>query len=218
LKSYSVGIIEHRYSDRQQNLKRFGIYNVGWISFRRDKAGLECLSWWRERCIEWCFDKVEGNKFADQKYLEEFPARFDAVRVINHPGANLAPWNVANHHIVDGGSRILVDGEPLIFFHFQGLRQINGWLFDTNLGWYHVSPSLLVRHRIFGPYIDELRMLKPFGGYARSLRTSNRNQARGFGVLVRTLRMSVQIGLGIVRRAYIVKIGRTKRTIALSRT
>jgi hypothetical protein len=207
----SVGIIEHRYSSRQQNLKRFGIYNVGWVSFRHRRPGLECLRWWRERCIEWCYDRVEGNKFADQKYLEEFPSRFEAVRVIHHPGANLAPWNISNHQITEQKGQVLVDGRPLIFFHFQGLKEISGWLFDTNLGWYHASPSALVRRRIFGPYIDELRSLRPYSGSVRSLRASNRNESRGFGVLVRMLRMAIQIFLGISGRAYIVRFGRANR-------
>src|SRR6185312_2452525 len=39
----SVGIIEHRFSEKQYALKRFGTYNVGWTSFRRDVNGLACL-------------------------------------------------------------------------------------------------------------------------------------------------------------------------------
>ena len=206
---FSVGIIGHRYPKRVENLKRFGIYNVGWVSFRRDESGLECVRWWADRCIEWCYDRVEGNKFADQKYLEEFAVRFRSVRVMEHKGANLAPWNVAGFTITEEHGQLLVDDQPLIFFHFQGFRIISSWLFDSNLGWYHTNLSPIVRRKIFGRYIQELRNLSPEIGSAHSLRNTSRNQSRGFGLFARSARAAVQILLGIVRRAYIISFPRT---------
>ena len=147
MQGQSVGIIEHRFTEAQSKLRRFGSYNVGWISFRRDQAGLACLRWWAERCIEWCYDRVEESRFADQKYLDEFPIRFEAVRVIQHKGANVGPWNVANYPITLHGEEIRVDGQPLIFFHFHGFKVLSSWLFDTNFGMFHARPSRLVRER-----------------------------------------------------------------------
>ena len=204
LKGHSVGIIEHRFSAWQERLKKFGIFNVGWVSFRRDDNGLECLRWWRERCIEWCYDRVEGGRFADQKYLDKFPLQFKSVRVIQHSGANVAPWNVASYQIVERNGAVYVDSQPLIFFHFQGFRMIAPWLFDTNLGWYQTSPSSTVRRKIFGPYIHALRRVGTYIGPAGSVRNSSRNSSRGFGVFVRSMRMSAQVSFGILRRAYIV--------------
>jgi hypothetical protein len=204
LEGYSVGIIGHRFGKRLEKLNRFGLYNVGWVSFRRSEQGLECLQWWSERCIEWCYDRVEGDRFADQKYLDAFPARFKSVRVIQHPGANLAPWNVASHHIAERGDQVSVDGKPLIFFHFQGFRVIASWLFDTNLGWYHARPSRTVRRKIFGPYILELEQISICAGRAGSLREENRSKSRDFGMLTRGLRLGVQVSFGLARRAYIV--------------
>jgi hypothetical protein len=204
LEGFSIGIIDHRYPKRIENLKRFGVYNVGWVSFRRDGPGLECVRWWADRCIEWCYDRVERNRFADQKYLEEFAVRFKSVRVIEHKGANLAPWNVAGCSVTEKHGRILVDDQPLIFFHFHGFRVISSWLFDSNLGWYHANLSPIVRRTVFGRYIQELRGIDPPMGPARSLRNSSRNQSRGFGLFARSTRTAIQIIFGVVRRAYII--------------
>jgi hypothetical protein len=76
---------------------RFGIYNVGWVSVRRCEEGIKALRWWRERCIEWCHDFVDGDRFADQRYLDRLPGLFPHVHVIQHLGANLAPWNRVFH-------------------------------------------------------------------------------------------------------------------------
>jgi hypothetical protein len=209
LESFSVGIVEHRFPKRQAKLKRFGIYNVGWVSFRRDEHGLECLRWWVASCIEWCYDRVEENRYADQKYLNQFPLRFKSVRVLRHPGANLAPWNVANHRITEHHDRVWVDDQALIFFHFQGFRVITSWLFDTNLGGYQASPSPIVKRKVFGPYISEMRRLSSQAGPVRSLRNSSRNSSRGYGIFVRSLRTGVQLSFGILRRAYIVAFSKS---------
>ncbi|MDO8722362.1 MAG: hypothetical protein Q7J31_09050, partial [Syntrophales bacterium] len=87
----SVAIIGHRFPPHLRDKERYGIYNVGWLSFRRDENGFVCLNWWRERCIDWCYDREEDGRFADQKYLDDWPSRFQNLIVLQHKGANLAP-------------------------------------------------------------------------------------------------------------------------------
>jgi hypothetical protein len=69
------------------------------------------------------------------------------VIVLQHKGANLVPWNVANYKIRKNKGYVWVDEKPLIFFHFHGLKKINAWLHNHNLALYRVkiSPSVL-RH------------------------------------------------------------------------
>jgi len=74
----AIGIIGHRFPASLRGLERFGVYNVGWLSFRRNAHALACLRWWRERCLEWCFDRYEDGRFADQKYLDDWPSDFRA--------------------------------------------------------------------------------------------------------------------------------------------
>ena len=153
---HSIAIIGHRFPPHLRHLERTGIYNVGWLSFKRDKNGLACLRWWRERCIEWCYDKHENGRYADQKYLDQWPTRFQNVIVLQHKGANLAPWNLANYKIKIDGKMVLIDSEKMIFFHFQGLKQSNRWLYNTNLANYKASLSHVVRLKIYSPYIQAL--------------------------------------------------------------
>ena len=153
----AIAIIEHRYSEANQSKKMFGIYNVGWVSFRRDEQGLECLRWWRDRCIEWCGDKVKDGKFADQGYLNDWPDRFKGVKVLQHKGANLAPWNLANYRIHLDSNRLLVDEQPLIFFHFHDCKQVFSWLYDSRLATNSTSLSWPVRRFIYRPYLQALR-------------------------------------------------------------
>jgi hypothetical protein len=157
----SVAITPHRFTPRTRRTHgRVGEYNVGWLSFRRDPAGLACLEWWRTECIQWCHDRVEGHRYADQKYLEQFAERFAGVRAIQHPGANLAPWNVADCAVALVDGIATVDGEPLMFFHFQGLRALAGGGYDSNLTGYGARMTPALRDGVFRPYLAELERVQ----------------------------------------------------------
>ena len=167
---HSVAIIEHRFPPDLRYLEQTGIYNVGWLSFRHDEEALACLSWWRTRCLEWCYERCEDGRFADQKYLDTWPSLFQGVVVVRHKGANLAPWNLANYDIHIHGNQVYVDEQPLVFFHFHGLKQIKDWLYDLNLQRYKVRSSRIVRRQIYGPYIQILRHVNRDGALRGSIR------------------------------------------------
>ena len=155
----SIAIVAHRFPLALRGLERWGVFNVGWLTFRRDANASACLDWWRDRCLEWCYDKLEEGRFADQKYLDDWPERFSGVRVIRHPGVNLAPWNLAAHHLAWANDRIMVDGQPLLVFHFHGLKQRARTLFDPQLLRYGVEPDEVLSERIYGPYLCKLTKL-----------------------------------------------------------
>jgi hypothetical protein len=205
----SIGIIGHRFPPFLQGLELYGIYNVGWVSFRRDAHALACLRWWRERCLEWCYDRYEDGRFADQKYLDDWPSRFQRVAVLGHKGANLAPWNLANYTIRANGDRVLVDEDPLIFFHFHRLRQIEGWVYDPRLVDYKTKASTVVRRSIYAPYI---RMLAETAEHLppslreAALRSSTRDSAgesRSRGKAVIKLKRRLRMLQGILKHDYL---------------
>ncbi|MBC8432915.1 MAG: hypothetical protein H8D96_13475 [Desulfobacterales bacterium] len=153
---HSIAIIPHRFPPNLRSHERHGIYNVGYLSFKRDPHASTCLQWWKNKCLEWCCDRVENNRYADQKYLDDWPTRFRGVVEIQHKGANLAPWNISNYTISNDKNGVRVDDQPLIFFHFHGFRQINRWLYDPNLAIFKVKPSQTVKQSVVAPYIHAL--------------------------------------------------------------
>jgi hypothetical protein len=198
----SVGIIGHRHSPANRDRVRFGVYNVGWVSFRRDANGLDCLRQWRQDCLTWCYDRVEAHRYADQKYLDAWPERHDGVRVLQQKGANLAPWNVANYRIRARDGRVDVDDDPLVFFHFQGFQQVAPWLFNSNFGLYHARPTSVMRRSVIGPYIEAL------GKATRATRIPRgiRNGERRHGFPLRQLRRVARLALGLIHREYVIVV------------
>ncbi|OAB63463.1 hypothetical protein AY599_17325 [Leptolyngbya valderiana BDU 20041] len=156
----SIAVVEHRFPPKLEGLKFNGLYNAGWVCFRRDSHGLAGLNWWRERCLEWCHDYHKDGKFADQKYLNELPIRFKNVAVLQHKGANLAPWNVDRFNIQFKDDRFWVDEQPLIFYHFHGFKEKEPNVYDPNLSFYRVEKNSKALSLIYQNYIRILNETK----------------------------------------------------------
>jgi hypothetical protein len=159
----SILITPHHFSPEFHGGRVWGIYNGGVVGFRRDSRGLECLGWWRERCIEWCYLRLEEDRASDQKYLDDWPDRFEGVHPLRHKGGHVAPWNVTQFRLEDGNGEggLTVDGAPLICFHFQGsilrrrtLRQREVAHEPHSLPYF--QPSEQVERLIYKPYFDEI--------------------------------------------------------------
>ncbi len=101
LRGASAGITPHRFPEDEREREAAGLYNVGFQYYAGDAECLKILRWWRDRCYEWCYDRMdtEGDRYADQKYLERWPRLFKNVRAIAHPGANCSPWYVSRYQL-----------------------------------------------------------------------------------------------------------------------
>lgn len=123
----SALVVPHRAPSGEDWERLHGTYNAGFVAFSRSPETFAILEWWRDRCLEWCFDRVEPGRFCDQKYLDEWPRKFPGVRVLRHAGGGVAPWNVSGHRLSKEGELVRVDGSaPLVFFHFQSLCVYRG--------------------------------------------------------------------------------------------
>jgi tetratricopeptide (TPR) repeat protein len=119
----SVAIYEHRFSPETAHMEIFGKYNVGSMTFRNDAQGRNVLNWWRDRCNEWCYMRVENGKYGDQGYLNNWPAQFSNMKVIEHIGAGAGPWNQANYSFTQAeNGQVLINQMPLVHYHFHALN------------------------------------------------------------------------------------------------
>jgi hypothetical protein len=155
----SILIIPHRFSENNKLNERFGRYNVGFLSFRNDVTGLECLRWWRGKCIEWCYDREEPTRFADQKYLNYWPELFAKVCVLTHKGVNLAPWNVDNYSYRKVGADVLVDDDRLIIYHFNSLNKRSAAVYNLGTRSYAAHLSRVLLSNVYKVYIQKMNAI-----------------------------------------------------------
>lgn len=152
----SVVIVPHNhYPWNRKRLAKYGEYNVGLVAFRNDQDGREVLEFWAKSCLEWCRDFPDSGRYADQKYLERFPVLTSKVSVDRRVGANLAPWNSSFKKLRRNGAEILVNEQPLFFFHMQGLRRCkSGWMLG-HLAYGGLANSTQ-RDLLYVPYLQSL--------------------------------------------------------------
>ena len=162
----SVLITPHRFSPEYAQNAMNGIYNVQFMTFRRDERGLETLNWWHDRCIEWCYYRLEDGKLGDQKYLDDWPERFEGVHVLQHKGGGLAPWNASQYRVRQRRGTVYVDEQPLVFFHYHRVRMRKDDKHDWHPPGYHVPRS--ASRLVYPPYLraldralEEIRAVAP---------------------------------------------------------
>lgn len=121
-------ITEHRYAPQYDQSELSGKYCVQFLTAKNNTNGRKVIDWWKDACHEWCYNRREGGKFGDQKYLDDWTTRFKGIHVLVHLGGGLAPWNVCQYDL----SKIVP-----IFYHFHYFR----------------SSEICGRYEyIFGPY------------------------------------------------------------------
>ena len=126
------------------------------MTFKYNREGLQVFNWWKKKCIKWCYNRIEGNKFGDQKYLDSWPRKFSGVQVATHLGAGVAPWNVKRFKIKKNKNFFILENgksHQVIFYHFHDLR----FFLNKNLAFlssYDLSQEVI--DKIYNPYIKNI--------------------------------------------------------------
>ena len=140
-----VLITRHNYTPEYDQTRNSGVYCVQFMTFKNNKNGKYVLNWWKDRCIEWCYARIENGKFGDQKYLDDWTERFDGIHVMQNKAAGLAPWNIQQYEVKEGP---IINGMKAIFYHFHSLK----WFRTNQREW-------------FGHYDDFYKMNEDVGRY-----------------------------------------------------
>jgi hypothetical protein len=156
----SVLITEHRYTKEYDQSATSGRYCVQFMTFKNDAAGLKVLNWWRNACIEWCYNRVEDGKFGDQKYLDDWTTRFNGVHELANLGGGLAPWNVQQYQFEIISNNISLNEISstkkfdAVFFHFHGTKFFSDKIVSFTSSNYTLSDT--VQQLFYKPYIKLL--------------------------------------------------------------
>ena len=157
-----VLITEHRYSKKYNHALANGIYCVQFVTFKNTPNGLKILKWWRNACIDWCYNRMEDGKFGDQKYLDDWTERFEGVHVLQHLGGGVAPWNMQQYTFrKEDGKVVGRENEtgkefPLVFFHFHNLHSYKIGSLRELTPYKYIMPRS-VKRLIYNTYIPVLQ-------------------------------------------------------------
>ena len=143
----AVMITPHNYAPQYDQSSKSGKYCVQFIIFKRYESE-NVRKWWETKCLEWCYQRVEENKFGDQKYLDQFPLKFkNYVHILEKKEYIQAPWNAR-----------IFESKDCLIYHFHGLR-----LIENKLGLILFSKGYKIPKRtlknIYQIYFCELKNL-----------------------------------------------------------
>lgn len=151
----SIFICEQQLLDKKIDT---GTYQSGLIGFKRDSNAIECLEWWKMKCLEWCFHWHEGDAWGDQKYLDKWPELFQGVIVSKDSGTHVGPWNVGHHESISeisvSNGEVYINNQKLVVYHFTGFVILSKVKFDL-CNWWKVKNNII--NPVYIPYIRSLR-------------------------------------------------------------
>lgn len=113
--------------DREHDHLLHGWINSGFSAFRRSHTEIFVL-------LEWLIHRISRRGYlatqyglsGDQPWLSAFPFLFNDMTFVSpHPGLNVAYWNLDERILTNSCEAILVNGTPLLFFHFSGFERKN---------------------------------------------------------------------------------------------
>jgi hypothetical protein len=157
LKKDNVLLTSHNFNDGvDYSTKQKGLYNAGIVGFKNCRDALRILNWWENRCIEWCYNDIQPNRFGDQKYLETIKNKHPKTVVIKSVGGNAAMWNIEYCDIKNLDNKVYINNDILIFFHFCSFFIITENEFDL---WKCISPKIetSTKQLIFIPYVQAIK-------------------------------------------------------------
>ena len=152
----SVSLVPHNYSSEFDNSAAAGRFCVQFNAFRNDPVARAVLSTWRNACFQ--YDKERPRSYPGQTCLDNWPAEFSGVAVIEHPGAGVAPWNISGYRLEDDRVPPLVDGQPVVFYHYHQYGRLkNG---SHEIGSYPMTGKIV--DCFYVPYVEALREAQAF--------------------------------------------------------
>lgn len=167
-------ITPHRFSDSLKDrrlLNRSGKYCVEFNYFDNTEESRKALSWWRDKCFEWCYHVYEPERMGDQKYLMKFPELFTGVHELQNLGGGVAPWNLAQYEYtgrMEGSAPVLIEKRtgkefPVVFYHFQSMRYVSKDLIIVR----SETHSKKTKDVLYRPYLIDIektrKLLKGYG-------------------------------------------------------
>ncbi|ACU02476.1 hypothetical protein [Pedobacter heparinus] len=177
----SVLITKHRFTPCFDQSATSGVYCVQYLTFKNTLEGMTALNWWVDACLEWCFCRMEDNKFGDQKYLDDWTARFKGVHELKHLGGGVAPWNVQQYAFkrvagkIRGTEFFSNNNFDLVFYHYHAFAYTwnNSYRLTNEI--YPLNRNQ-IRH-IYKPYVLALlKAEKTIGALGEHVRAYKRTE------------------------------------------
>ena len=162
----SVQIVEHRFGKGifAEHMRKYsGTFCVQFNTFLNNGDAKQILDAWAEQCIKCCSSIQNGKTLGDQKYLEEWPQKYDCVHILHNEGGGMAPWNIHQYRLWNAENGIVqIENKKnkevieLVFYHYHGLQFLKNGKIDLNIFTRNPGIEKKLVEFLYRPYIKKL--------------------------------------------------------------
>ena len=112
-------------SELEKVFLKYGAFNLGFISVKKDVGSAEFLIWWQDHLVRDSTRRPISEVFTDQKWIDLVPSFFK-YNIVRDFGYNIAPWNLDERNLSYESGELTVNSTSKVkFVHFS---QISGML------------------------------------------------------------------------------------------
>jgi SAM-dependent methyltransferase len=147
----SVSLVPHNFSSEFDNSETAGRFCVQFNAFRNDERGSAVLADWR--AANFRYQESAPSLYPGQTCIDAWPGKFPGVRILEHRGAGVAPWNVRGYRLASANGVPTVDGVPVVFYHYHQYGRLHGGAHE--LGSYPMTRDVI--DAFYRPYVAALR-------------------------------------------------------------
>ena len=117
---------------RNQEIRKYGLYNAGFYAIKVSKDSLIFLNWWKRFLFEKCILDMWNGIYYDQTWLDLAPVYFrHSLVLMEDLGYNVAYWNLNERDITSVDGKYKVNGTTnLVFYHFARYKFYTPELLD----------------------------------------------------------------------------------------
>jgi hypothetical protein len=147
----SVSLVPHNFSSEFDNSDVAGRFCVQFNAFRNDGRARSVLADWIKANLS--YSKLRPNFYPGQKCIDVWPEKFLGIKVLKNKGAGVAPWNIRGYLLSKSNGIPLVDGVPVVFYHYHQYGRLNNG--EHELGSYPMTSQVV--DTFYRPYVSALR-------------------------------------------------------------
>jgi hypothetical protein len=148
---------DNTHLPRERDMLRSGVFNAGFLAMRNCPETHRFLEWWSDHMRTECHYDFAMGMGVDQLWLNLAPIFFPKASVFQHPGANVAYWNVHERALEKTTDGYRVNGShPLLFLHISGYSPNRPERLSRHQDRYSLD-ELPVWNDLLNSYVERLR-------------------------------------------------------------
>lgn len=102
------------------DILKSGVFNLGFLALAATAETAKLLDWWAGWLRTECWADPKTGVFTDQKWMDFVPCLWPGVRILYHPGYDVAYWNLHERRLDIVAGQWRVNDLPMVFYHFSG--------------------------------------------------------------------------------------------------